>query len=58
MLVNAKKYLLWRTNRDWYDYDENDEPYLTECATEEAKKSYEHYLKVIEEQKKRTERFI
>lgn len=30
----------WKTNPDWYDYDENEEPYLTEKATPEAHESF------------------
>lgn len=31
----------WMTNPDWYDYDENEEPYLTDTAPPEAHKSFE-----------------
>ena len=45
--------LYWKTNPDWYDYtddeDPNAEPYLTEKAPPEAVASFNHYL----EQKKR-----
>ena len=59
MLVNADKYLFWRTNREWYDYDENEEIYLTDKAPEEARESYQNYLDIIEEQKKvQRQRFI
>lgn len=30
----------WKKNPDWYDYDENDEPYLTEKAPPEAHESF------------------
>lgn len=30
----------WRSNPDWYDYDENDEPYLTVLAPPEAQASF------------------
>lgn len=52
MLINAGKYLFWKTNPDWYDYDENEKPYLTDKAPEKAKESFENYLKIIEEEKR------
>lgn len=30
----------WKSNPDWYDYDENDEPYLTVLAPPEAQASF------------------
>lgn len=39
--------LYWATNPDWYDYtdDENAKPFLTDKATQEAKESFQRYLK-------------
>lgn len=45
-------YLYWFTNTEWYDYDENEKPYLTEKAPEKAKESFEEYLKLKEREKK------
>ena len=59
MLVNANKYLFWRTNREWYDYDENEEIYLTDKAPEEARQSYQNYLDIVKKQKENPrQRFI
>lgn len=58
MVANARKYLFWSTNPDWYDYDENEQPYLTEAAPEEAKESFENYLELIERQKDSSVRII
>jgi hypothetical protein len=52
MKGNCKEYLYWGTNKEWYDYDENDQPFLTEKAPERARKSFELYNKIVEEQKK------
>ena len=38
MIANPEKYFLWSTDPDWYDYDENDEPYLTENAEMKVEK--------------------
>ena len=43
-MVRGEVYLYWMTNPDWYDYDENENPYLTEKAPEKAKESFERYL--------------
>lgn len=58
MVANAYKFLFWKTNPDWYDYDENEQPYLTESAPEEAKESFENYLELIERQKDSSVRII
>ena len=58
MVSNAKEHLFWSTNPDWYDYDENEQPYLTDKAPEEAKKSFEQYLMLIKRQKSLTSRII
>lgn len=42
----------WKKNPDWYDYDENDEPYLTEKAPPEAHESFRLNMEKI----KRTEK--
>ncbi|MCF2652113.1 hypothetical protein [Anaeromassilibacillus senegalensis] len=34
----------WMNNDEWFDYDENDFPYLTDKAPEEARKSFEIWL--------------
>ena len=43
MIANPEKYFLWSFDPDWYDFDENDEPYLTENAPGEAKESFKAY---------------
>ncbi|MBR6242746.1 MAG: hypothetical protein IKQ90_04540 [Ruminococcus sp.] len=58
MLANPDKYLFWGTNPDWYDYDENEQPYLTDKAPEEARESFKRYMELIERQKKTQVRFI
>ena len=58
MVANANKFLFWKLNPDWYDYDENEQPYLTEAAPPEAKESFENYLKLIERQKNTSVRII
>lgn len=58
MLADAKKYLFWGTNPEWYDYDENEQPYLTEEAPDEAKKSFAEYLEIVKKQKTTSVRFV
>lgn len=58
MVANAHQFLYWKTNPDWYDYDENEQPYLTEKAPEEAKESFKKYQELIEKQQKTQVRFI
>ncbi len=58
MVANAHQFLYWKTNPDWYDYDENEKPYLTDKAPEEAKESFQNYLELIERQKEAQVRFI
>ena len=36
-----EKVVYWKNDPDWYDYDENGNPYLTDKAPEDAKKSFE-----------------
>lgn len=45
MIVDPKMFI-WRSNPDWYDYDENEEPYLTDKAPEEAKESFEIWKEI------------
>lgn len=58
MVANAKLFMFWITNPEWYDYDENEKPYLTEKAPEEAKRSFEEYLKLIEREEKTSIKFV
>ena len=46
MIANPEKYFLWSSDPNWYDFDENDEPYLTENAPDEAKESFKAYLEL------------
>lgn len=40
-----RKYdMFWKSNPEWYDYDDNLFPVLTDKAPEEAKVSYQNYL--------------
>lgn len=43
--------MLWATNPEWYDYDENEEPYLTEKAPESAQKAFKEYLEIKKREK-------
>ncbi len=52
MVANPDKYLFWGTNPDWYDYDENEQPYLTDAAPEKARESFKNYLELKEKEKK------
>ncbi len=45
MICRPEAYI-WVKNPDWFDYDENDFPYLTDKATEEAKKSFEIWKEI------------
>lgn len=38
----------WKSNPEWYDYDENDEQYLTEKAPPETHESFERCKKKLE----------
>lgn len=40
----------WKSNHEWYDYDENDEPYLTEKAPPEARESFEKLMEFLKEE--------
>jgi hypothetical protein len=48
MLANVNEYLYWKTNSDWYDYDENENVYLTNKAPKEAIQSFKKYQKIKE----------
>lgn len=50
-MVRGEYYLYWFTNSEWYDYDENEKPYLTEKAPEKAKESFKRYMELKEEEK-------
>lgn len=50
-MVKGDAYLYWMTNSDWYDYDENEKPYLTDKAPEKAKVSFEKYLALKKREK-------
>ncbi len=41
--------LKWKTNPEWYDYDENDEPFLTEKAPVDAHESFQKYLEAMKQ---------
>lgn len=45
------KFFIWRKNREWYYIDNDGMPHLTEKASEEAKKSFEEYMALIEKSK-------
>lgn len=47
-----EKVVYWMHDPNWYDYDENEIPYLTDKATEDAKKSFEFWKADYEKQKK------
>lgn len=39
----------WRSNKNWYHMDENDDFVINEDAPPEAQESYKHYLEQIKE---------
>ena len=39
--------LYWKTNHDWWEYDDNLIPIMKESAPPEAKASYQRYLKQV-----------
>ncbi|NRT90037.1 hypothetical protein [Clostridium beijerinckii] len=44
---------IWKENNEWWDIDEETHQFvLTDKAPEEAKKSFEKYLKHLEKRKK------
>ena len=52
MVANPDKYLFWMTNPEWYDYDKNEQPYLTDAAPEKARESFKSYFELKEKEKK------
>lgn len=42
---------LWKSNPEWYDYDESEEPFLTEKAPIEAQESFKKYLDALKREK-------
>ena len=50
--------LFWSTNPEWYDYDENEEPYLTEKAPLSAHESFKKYREVMEAKEKTRTRTV
>lgn len=36
------------SNPEWYDYDENEMPYLNDCAPPKARESYENWKEKYE----------
>lgn len=46
-----KNVCFWKTNPEWYDYDENGEPYLTEKAPPEAHESFKLNMERLEKSK-------
>ena len=51
MSAKGREYLYWFTNSEWYDYDENEKPYLTDKAPKEARESFKRYLEVKQREK-------
>ena len=51
MSVVGAVYFHWKTNPEWYDYDENEKPYLTDKVPKEARESFEKYLDLKEREK-------
>ena len=58
MIANPEKYFYWNSNTDWYEYDENDNPYLTEKAPDKAKESFENYLELQDKIKESSVKII
>ena len=42
LVEHIKKLTYWMSDPDWYDYDEQGKPYLTEIAPPEAIESFEY----------------
>ena len=51
-MVRGEVYLYWMTDPDWYDYDDNDKPYLTDKAPEKAQESFQRYLELKQREEK------
>ncbi|MBR6395315.1 MAG: hypothetical protein IKS13_10945 [Ruminococcus sp.] len=49
MVANAHEFLYWKTNPEWYDYDENEQPYLTDKAPLEAREAFKKYLELMKQ---------
>lgn len=47
-MLATHEYDLWKDDPEWYDYDENDEPYLTEKAPPEAHESFKKCMELRE----------
>ena len=39
-MIGTQKYDLWMDNPEWFEFDEHDNPYLTEVAPQEAIDSF------------------
>ena len=48
----VEKVTFFKRNPEWYYYDENDYPHLTEKALPEAVESYEYWKKMYERSQK------
>ena len=48
MSEHVEKITFFQRNPEWYYYDENDYPHLTEKAPPEAVESYEYWKKMYE----------
>jgi hypothetical protein len=57
-MVRGELYLYWFTNPEWYDYDKDEKPYLTEKAPEKAKESFKKYLELKENEQRTGIRII
>lgn len=42
LVEHIKKMTYWMSNPDWYDYDGQGNPYLTEAAPSEAVESFKY----------------
>lgn len=50
-MIKGDVYLYWKKNPEWYDYDENEKPYLTDKAPDKAKQAFEKYLQLKQKEK-------
>lgn len=50
-MVQGESYLYWFTNSEWYEYDDNENPYLTEKAPQKAQESFKKYIELKEKEK-------
>lgn len=44
--------VFWKSNPEWYYYDKNDEPHLTEKAPPEAKESFKKAMAELKRSQK------